>query len=73
MRGSVRVVTSVASRLHHFSGVELCLTDLTQWRTLRSELNTRHEARRKQYRFRKSPKSYLTTLEEKLIKERLLL
>jgi len=30
-------------------------------------------ARRKQYRFRKSPKNYLTTLEEKLIKERLLL
>ena len=71
VRGAVRVVASVASRLHPFSGPELCPTDLTRWRTLRSELNHRHEARRMQYRFRKSPESYLAALEEKLSKERL--
>jgi hypothetical protein len=71
VRGAVRVVASIASRLHPFSGPELCPTDLTRWRTLRSELNHRHEARRMQYRFRKSPERYLATLEEKLIKERL--
>jgi hypothetical protein len=71
VRGAVRVVASVASRLHPFSGPELCPTDLTQWRTLRSELNHRHEARRVQYRFRKSPERYLAALESKLIKERL--
>lgn len=71
VRGSVRVVASVASRLHPFSGPELCPTDLTRWRTLRSELNYRHEARRMQYRFRKSPERYLEALEEKLSKERL--
>jgi len=71
VRGAVRVVASVASRLHPFSGADLCPTDLTQWRTLRSELNHRHEARRMQHRFRKSPESYLVALEEKLIKERL--
>ena len=71
VRGAVRVVASVASRLHPFSGPELCPADLTRWRTLRSELNHRHEARRMQYRFRKSPESYLAALEEKLIKERL--
>jgi hypothetical protein len=49
----------------------LCPTDLTRWRTLRSELNHRHEARRLQYRFRKSPERYLADLEEKLSKERL--
>jgi hypothetical protein len=38
---------------------------------LRSELNYRHEARRMQYRFRKSPERYLEALEEKLSKERL--
>jgi hypothetical protein len=71
IRGAVRVVASVASRLHPFSGPELCPTDVTRWRTLRSELNHRHEARRLQYRFRKSPEQYLVTLEEKLSKERL--
>jgi hypothetical protein len=71
VRGSVRVVVSVASRLHSFSGPELCPTDLTRWHALRSELNYRHEARRMQYRFRKSPERYLAALEEKLSKERL--
>jgi hypothetical protein len=71
VRGAVRVVASVASRLHPFSGVELCPTDLTRWRALRSELNHRHEARRMQHRFRKSPENYLAALEEKLIKESL--
>jgi DNA-binding transcriptional ArsR family regulator len=69
--GSVRIVASVASRLHSFSGPELCPTDFTQWRALRSELNHRHEAHRLQYRFLKSPEQYLAVLEEKLSKERL--
>ncbi|HEV2654364.1 MAG TPA: ISNCY family transposase, partial [Ktedonobacteraceae bacterium] len=69
--GAVRMVASVASRLHPFSGAELCPTDLTRWRALRGELDHRHEAQRIQHRFRKSPDSYLAALEEKLIKERL--
>jgi len=36
-----------------------------------ADLDHRHEARRMQYRFRKSPEYYLTALEEKLSKERL--
>jgi hypothetical protein len=71
VRGAVRVVTSVASRLQPFSGSELCPTDFTRWRALRSELNHRHEVRRMQHRFRRSPETYLTALEEKLSKERL--
>jgi hypothetical protein len=70
-RGAVRVVASVASRLHPFSGPELCPTDWTRWRTVRSVLNHRHEVRRLQYRFRKSPEQYLAVLEEKLSKQRL--
>lgn len=73
VRGAVRIVASVASCLHSFSGVELYPTDLARWRVLRSELNNRHEARRMQHRFRKSPEKYLAALEEKLIKESLLL
>lgn len=71
IRGSVRIVASVASRLHAFAGSELYPPDLTQWRALRSELKHRNVARRMQYRFRKSPERYLTVLEEKLSKERL--
>jgi len=71
VRGAVRVVASVASRLHAFSGAELCPTDLTRWRTLRRELDHRQAARRMQRRFRTSPESYLAVLEEKLSKERL--
>ena len=71
VRGAVRVVASVASRLHPFSAVELCPADLMRWRTLRNELDHRHEARRMQHLFRKSPESYLAVLEEKLIKGRL--
>ena len=70
VRGAVRMTASVASRLHPFSGAELCPTDLARWRALRSELNHRHEARRMQRRFRTSPESYLVALEEKLSKER---
>ncbi len=71
VRGAVRVVASVASRLHRFNDADLRLTDATRWRNLRKELHARHEARRNQHRFRKSPESYLAVLEEKLIKERL--
>jgi hypothetical protein len=71
VRGAVRIVASVASHLHAFSGAELCPPNLTQWRILRSELNDRHEARRMQRRFRWSPEKYLAELEEKLSKERL--
>ena len=35
VRGAVRIVTSVASRLHPFYGAELCPTDLTRWRARR--------------------------------------
>ncbi len=71
VRGAVGIVASVASRLHSFSGAELCPTDLPRWRALRSKLNHRHKARHVQHRFRTSPESYLAALEEKLIKERL--
>ncbi len=71
VRGTVRVVASAVSRLRPFSGPELCPADLTRWCALRSELNRRHEARRMQHRFRKSPERYLAALEEKLSKERL--
>lgn len=71
VRGAVRMVASVASRLHPFSGAELCPSDLPRWCALRSELNQRREARCMQHRFRKSPEGYLAALENKLSKQRL--
>jgi hypothetical protein len=71
VRGAVRAVASVASRLYHFSALELRLSDTDRWHTLRQELDYRHEIRRHQYRFRKFPEKYLAVLEEKLIKESL--
>lgn len=67
VRGSVRLVTAVASRLHSFSASELRPHDLAAWRTLRHDLDQRQEARRAQLRFRRDPDAYLAQLEEQLL------
>ncbi len=46
VRGAVRIVASVASKRYHFRGPELQPYNLTQWRTLRNQMNNPHEARR---------------------------
>jgi hypothetical protein len=69
IRGAVRTVAAVASQHYYFHGPELQPRDLTQWRTLRHQVESRHEARREQYRFRKAPVEYLAALEEKLCQQ----
>ncbi|GHO90041.1 hypothetical protein KSF_000890 [Reticulibacter mediterranei] len=69
IRGAVRTVASVASQRYIFKGPELQPCNLTQWRTLRLQVENRHEARREQYRFRKAPVEYLSALEEKLCQQ----
>jgi hypothetical protein len=64
VRGPVRVVAALATRLHLFTDEELVPHDLACWRTLRAQVSSRQEARRKQFRFRKNPTAYLTELEE---------
>jgi hypothetical protein len=66
VRGSVRIVASVATRCHHF-----CATDVEQWYALRNELDERQRSRRAQFRFRRNPNAYLATLENKLLQLRL--
>jgi hypothetical protein len=68
VRGSVRVLASTASRLHLFGEYELRHPNLERWGSLRRSLDLRHEARRKQGRFRKDPGAYLTALESTLLK-----
>jgi hypothetical protein len=66
VRGSVRLVAAIATQNSHFSGSDLALRNLAQWRTLQKQIEHRHEARREQHRFRKDPDRYLRALEEQL-------
>ena len=67
VRGSVRVVAAGASRCFPVSAADLRLTDIMAWRMLRRQLDSRHESRRSQLRFRRDPQAYLAALEQRLI------
>lgn len=71
VRGSVRLVAAVATRQAPVAPHELQPSDLARWRTLRQSLNVRHEARRRQLRFRRNPDAYLAALEDQLLKSAL--
>jgi hypothetical protein len=66
VRGSVCIVAAAATQNSHFSGSDLAPHNLAEWRTLRKQIDYRHEARREQHRFRKDPEHYLRALEERL-------
>jgi hypothetical protein len=68
VRGPVRVVTALALRHQCFLPRALSLQDPEGWHTMREQLDSRREARRKQFRFRKDPAAYLAALEEILLK-----
>lgn len=68
VRGAVRLVAAVATRLRPFPATELQLADPTTWWQLRQALSYRHEARRAQLRFRRDPETYLAKLEALLLK-----
>jgi len=63
---SVCVVATGASRIASVSVTELRPSDVAAWRTLRQTLSYRHEGRRSQLRFRRDPKTYLASLEQRL-------
>lgn len=67
VRGAVRVVAEVATRLQPFGASALRPADLTAWRALRQQVETRHETRRAQARFRRDPAAYLAALEDQLL------
>jgi hypothetical protein len=64
VRGSVRVVAGLATRLRPNEGLRLRTGYVDSWRRLRAELDKRREARRKQRRFRRDPANYLSQLEK---------
>jgi hypothetical protein len=71
VRGAVRIVASVATRLYRLSATDLQPTDVERWYVLRNELDTRQQSRRAQFRFRRDPDAYLATLENKILQLRL--
>lgn len=68
VRGPVRVLTALALRRQCFLPRALVLKDPDAWGTMREQLSSRREARRKQLRFRKDPAAYLAALELILLK-----
>lgn len=68
VRGAVRVVALLATRQHPLSAAELRPHDLGAWKALRRQVDARHNTRRAQARFRRTPALYLATLETQLLK-----
>ena len=71
LRGSVRLVAGLATRVHSFHGRELAPENLETWQTLRAGLETRRHTRVLRQRFRRNPEAYLRQLEALLIKRTL--
>ena len=64
VRGSVRLLAGLATRVRAVSGEELAPKDPAAWRQLRQRLGKRQEGRRRQRRFRRDPDAYLRQLEK---------
>jgi len=67
VRGAVRVVAEMATRLQPFGATALRPADLTAWRVLRCQVEAHHATRRAQARFRRDPAAYLAALEDQLL------
>lgn len=67
LRGSARLIASVATRLGEVTASDLASADREKWEQLRAELETRRQRRVERRRFRRNPDGYLKALENKLI------
>lgn len=67
VRGSVRLMAVLVTKCEDLQAADLQPSDYRRWRELRSQLQYRQEARRKQLRFRKDPAAYLAALEAQLL------
>lgn len=68
VRGPVRMVSAVVTRLQPFGTHELAPCSIDSWRALRASLDERRYARALGYRFRRDPGAYLAKLEAELVK-----
>lgn len=67
VRGAVQSPTALACRTQPFGAEQVRPASVTAWRTLRADVDQRHEARRAQLRFRRQPSTYLASAEDLLI------
>jgi len=63
VRGAVRLVAGLMTRLGEATAAELAPVDVLAWQELRAELRGRESARVQQRRFRRDPAGYLKQLE----------
>ena len=68
VRGSVRLVAGLLTRLEPDQELGVERIALDRWQQLRAALERRQEARRQQRRFRKDPAAYLGQLEDRFLK-----
>ena len=66
LRGSVRLVAGITTRLQAPSSRELGRVDYGQWQDLRRQLECRRQARTARTRFRRDPDAYLAALERQV-------
>jgi hypothetical protein len=66
LRGSVRAVALVATRLKDITIEDLIVSDLQQWQEKREELRRRSNRRAQQMQFRRKPDAFLKQLEDLL-------
>jgi len=65
LRGEVRVIAAIATRLHPPTARELGRASRKLWADLRRSFDTRRQARTWRTRFRRNPEAYLAALERK--------
>lgn len=65
LRGSVRLIALVATRIQTFTVKEFATVSSENWQNVRSELQKHHFNRLQQRRFRRDPDAYLAELEAK--------
>jgi len=67
VRGSVRLMATIATQQHLYSAQDLRPGDSQRWHELRAQLQECEQTRRLQFRFRKDPAAYLAALETQLL------
>jgi hypothetical protein len=72
VRGSVRVLAAMLTRLAPISAQDLAAVDLTKWRETRARLKQRRHARVLRSRFRRNPAAYLADLEQQAFRQQAL-
>lgn len=71
VRGAVRIIAALATRLYPFGAAQLRPHDPAALAKVRQELEQREEARRAQFRFRRDPAGYLQHAESLLLRSSL--